>query len=114
MGRRGDGKAECGGDHTGWGEASRGKKMDTEDDTGDHLGANHHTKEFEKGKTERTFGIGRNMLGAVRRGRYTGAGLGAIDLERATSSSRGGGVGGRSAIGSLQGEEAEGVSGVIS
>jgi hypothetical protein len=28
----------------------------------------------------RTFGMGRNMLGAVRRGRYTGGGLAGVDV----------------------------------
>ena len=52
--------------------------MDTEENKKpleERLGANHQTRACDSGKMKRTLGMGRNMLGAVRRGRYIGAGL---------------------------------------
>ena len=82
---------------------------DTEDDPTDHRGANHHTKACESGEMRRTFGIGKNMLGAVRRGMYMGAGLAGVDLTGCAGGGGGGGggggsVGGARTISSSRGE----------
>ena len=45
-----------------------GEKRDAKKDIA-RRGASHHIRVPDNGKTMRTFGIGRNILGAVKRGR---------------------------------------------
>lgn len=75
---------------------------DDKRDPRDHLGASHHSKECESGEMRRTFGMGRNMVGAVRRGIYTGAGLADVDL----TGWAGVAVGGAGAGAACEGDEA--------
>ena len=74
----------------------RGNNIDADDGKRapeDHFGANHHSNECESGKMRRTFGMGRNMLGAVRRGIYTGGGLAGVDVSGWAGVGVGGGGG---------------------